>query len=153
VRARALLIVTAIVSSILGATVVWLVLTVPNDLEAGALMQQAKKDIDARQNDRARDKLTRIVQQYPRTDAAAAATVALIKLADADRTQLATAVVTLERELAKQKKDLGAVSQKVAEAAKAPPPPAPKPEVKPAPKPVPKKKAPAHKSRHKPHHR
>ena len=81
-RARALLIVTAIVSSILGATVVWLVLTVPNDLEAGALMQQAKKDIDARQNDRAREKLTKIVQQYPRTDAAAAATVALVRLAD-----------------------------------------------------------------------
>ena len=152
-RARALLIVTAIVSSILGATVVWLVLTVPNDLEAGALMQQAKKDIDARQNDRAREKLTKIVQQYPRTDAAAAATVALVRLADADRAELANAVATLEREIAAQKRDLGAVSQKVAEAAKAPPPVEVKPEVKPAPKPAPKKKAPAQKSRHKRRHR
>ncbi|HJW95504.1 MAG TPA: hypothetical protein VJ901_17940 [Thermoanaerobaculia bacterium] len=139
-RARALLIVTAIVSSILGATVVWLVLTVPNDLEAGALMKQAKKEIDAHQNDRARATLVKIVQQYPRTDAAAAATVALIKLADADRAQLATELARLENAVATQKQDLGAMSQKVAEATKAPPPV----EVKPAPKPAPKKKAPAH---------
>ena len=152
-RARALLILTAIVSSILGATVVWLVLTVPNDLEAGALMKQAKKEIDAHQNDRARATLAKIVQQYPRTDAAAAATVVLIKLADADRLQLVSELATLERELAAQKQDLGAMSQKVAEAAKAPPPPEVKPAPKPAPKPAAKKKAPAHKSRHKRRHR
>src|SRR5690242_18888643 len=96
VRDHAQLSVSTIVSSILGATAVWLVLTVPNDLDARALMQQAKRDIDARHNDHACDKLTRIVQQYPRTDAAAAATVALIKLADADRIQLAAAIATLE---------------------------------------------------------
>ena len=156
-RGRALLIGTAIISSILGAIAVYLVLTVPNDLESGALMKQAKKDIDARQTDRARATLSRIVQQYPRTDAAAAATVALMRLADADRAELANALATLEREIAAQKRDLGAVSQKVAEAAKAPPPaevaPAPKPEVKPTPKAAPKKKAPAQKSRHKRRHR
>ena len=141
-RGRALLIGTAIISSILGAIAVYLVLTVPNDLESGALMKQAKKDIDARQNDRAREKLSRIVQQYPRTDAAAAATVALIKLADADHAKLANEVAALKNDLATQKQALGTVSQKFDQAAAASPPPAV--EVKPPP---PKKKAPVHHTR------
>jgi len=146
VRARALLIGTAIVSSILGAIVAYLVLTVPNDLEAGALMKQAKKDIDAHQTDRAREKLSRIVQQYPRTDAAAAATVALITLADADRERLAKELAATKRDVAAQKQALGTVSDKVVAIATAPPPPAPV-VAKPAPKPVPAKKAPARSKR------
>lgn len=145
-RARALLIGTAIVSSILGAIVAYLVLTVPNDLEAGALMKQAKKDIDARQNDRAREKLSQIVQQYPRTDAAAAATVALITLADADRERLAKELAAMKRDVAAQKQALGTVSDKVVAIATAPPPPAPV-VAKPAPKPAPVKKAPARSKR------
>jgi membrane-bound ClpP family serine protease len=146
VRARALLIGTAIVSSILGAIVAYLVLTVPNDLEAGALMKQAKKDIDARQNDRARETLSRIVQQYPRTDAAAAATVALITLADADRERLAKELAAMKKDVAAQKQALGTVSDKVVAIATAPPPPAPV-VTKPAPKPAPSKKAPARSKR------
>ena len=145
-RARALLIVTAIVSSILGAIVAYLVLTVPNDLEAGALMKQAKKDIDARHNDRAREKLSQIVQQYPRTDAAAAATVALITLADADRERLANELATMKKDVAAQKQALGTVSDKVVAIATAPPPPAPV-VTKPAPKPAPAKKAPTRSKR------
>lgn len=150
-RGRALLIGTAIISSILGAIVVYLVLTVPNDLESGALMKQAKKAMDARQNDRARETLVRIVQQYPRTDAAAAATVALVKLADADRMKLANEVAALKNDLAAQKQALGTVSQKIdqkiEQAAAAPPPPTV--EVKPPPK----KKAPVHHTRRRRHRR
>lgn len=144
-RARALLIGTAIISSILGAIVAYLVLTVPNDLEAGALMKQAKKDIDAHQSDRARETLSRIVQQYPRTDAAAAATVALITLADADRERMAKELAAMKRDMAAQKQALGNVSDKVVAIATAPPP---APVVaKPAPKPAPAKKAPARSKR------
>jgi len=82
-RARGLLIVTAIVSAILGAVVAYLVLTVPNDIQAAALMRRAKGQIEAGKTDQARTSLARIIQQYPRTDAAAAATLALIRL-DAD---------------------------------------------------------------------
>ena len=134
-RGRALLIGTAIISSILGAIAVYLVLTVPNDLESGALMKQAKKE------------LSRIVQQYPRTDAAAAATVALIKLADADRARLANEVAALKNDLAAQKQALGTVSQKFDQAAAASP--SPTVEVKPAPK----KKAPVHHTRRRRHRR
>jgi hypothetical protein len=143
VRGRALLIGTAIISSILGAIVVYLVLTVPNDLEAGALMRQAKKDIDAHQTERAREKLSRIVQQYPRTDAAAAATVALITLGDAERARLASELAAMKRDFASQKQALGAVSEKVGAIAAAPPP-APAPVVVSKPAPAPKKKAAVH---------
>src|SRR2546428_7957312 len=71
-RVRTVIIVTALVSSILGAVVAYLVLTVPNDLQAGALMRTARKQIADGDNERARQSLSRIVQQYPRTDAAAA---------------------------------------------------------------------------------
>lgn len=141
-RGRALLIGTAIVSSILGAVVAYLVLTVPNDLEAGALMRQAKKDIDAHQTDRARESLSRIVQQYPRTDAAAAATVALIALGDSERARLASELAAMKRDFASQKQALGAVSDKVGAIAAAPPP-APVVVSQPAPKPAPKKKTPS----------
>jgi len=87
-RARSLLILTAIVSSLLGAVVVWLVLTVPNDLQAGALLRAARKDVAAGNNDKARQELSRIIQQYPRTDAAAAATVALATIADSERQEV-----------------------------------------------------------------
>jgi len=152
-RGRALLIGTAIVSSILGAVVVWLVLTVPNDLEAGALMRQAKKDIDAHHTDRAKENLSRIVQQYPRTDAAASATVALIKLVDAYRIRLANELAAMKDDVAAQKRDLGMMSQKVGELAKAPPPAPPAAAPAPAPKPAPKKKPAAHHTRHRTHRR
>ena|GEM_PF-678130 len=125
-RGRALLIGTALVSSILGAIVAYLVLTVPNDIEAGALMRQAKKEVETHHPDRARETLALIVQQYPRTDAAASATLALLQLNDADRARLAAELAAMKRDLASQKQDLGGVSQKVAEIA-AKPPPAPPP--------------------------
>lgn len=79
---------TAIVSSLLGAVVAYLVLTVPNDLKADALLKHARKDLSAGDGVKARESLSRIVQQFPRTDAAAAATVALAMIGDQDRQKL-----------------------------------------------------------------
>jgi len=80
-RVRTVLIFTAIASSLLGAVVAYLVLTVPNDLNADAMLKQARRDISAGENAKGRESLTKVVQQFPRTDAAAAATVALVKIA------------------------------------------------------------------------
>jgi hypothetical protein len=44
-KIRPLLLLTAIVSSILGAVVVYLVLSVPNDLRADALLKEARGSI------------------------------------------------------------------------------------------------------------
>jgi hypothetical protein len=101
-RVRSLLIGTSILSAILGAVVAYLVLTVPNDLQAAALMKRARTDITAGRSDTARASLSRIVQQYPRTDAAAAATVALVKLADDDRVRLQRELDTVRREQSRQ---------------------------------------------------
>ena len=120
-RVRSLLIITAIASSVLGAVIVYLVLTVPNDLHADAMLKQARQSIARGDNVRGRDALTRIVQQYPRTDAAAAATVALVKIADEERQQLEHNLQKLQQESTDQKTKVDALSQQVTDIANAPP--------------------------------
>jgi hypothetical protein len=144
VRARGLLILTAIVSSFLGAVVAWLVLTVPNDLQAGAMMKSARKDVAAGDYDKARQELSRIIQQYPRTDAAAAATVALATIADSERRALGTLVDTLRKTSETQQKQIADLTARVNTLAAAP---APQPVTVQAP--APKKKTAVHHSRRK----
>ena len=130
-RVRTLLIVTAIVSMAIGAVVLYLVLTVPNDVQAAALMRTARRQIADGENDRARASLSRIVQQYPRTDAAAAATVALSSLEDNERRKLVANLNALRAASDAQQKQIAALGQRVDEIAArpipqpAPPPPAP----------------------------
>jgi hypothetical protein len=107
-RVRTVIIATALVSSILGAVVAYLVLTVPNDLQAGALMRTARKEIASGDNEHARQSLSKIVQQYPRTDAAAAATVALASLGDNERKKLAADLARQRSESATQQKQIAA---------------------------------------------
>ena len=147
-RARLFLaVITAILSSALTAVVVYLVLTVPNDVQAGALLKQARNEIAAGRNDQARQSLAKIVQQYPRTDAAAAATVALATLGDQDRQQLQKTIATQQKTIAAQQTQLAALTDKVDKLAAAPPPaPPPAPAAKPAPAKA-KKKAPVHHAR------
>ena len=95
---RALLTLTGIVSAILGALVVYLVLSVPNDLRADSLLKEARGELTKGNDDAARTSLTKIVQQYPRTDAAAAATVALLSLGQKDRDELTRAIATLRKQ-------------------------------------------------------
>jgi hypothetical protein len=121
-RARTLMIATAIISSLLGAVVAWLVLTVPNDLQAGALLRAARKDVEAGRNDKARQEYSRVIQQYPRTDAAAAATVALATIADSERHVLSAALDQQRRTLAAQQKQIADLTTRVGVLAAAPPP-------------------------------
>ena len=140
-KVRPLLTLTAIVSSILGALVVYLVLSVPNDLRADSLLRDAKKNIDAGKHAEARTELIKLVQQYPRTDAAAAATVALVSLADKEHQDLARTVSALRKQNDDQAKMLAGLQKNVTDIKNAPPkvvtvtapPPAKKPPVKKAP--------------------
>lgn len=139
-RVRALLIGTAIISSVLGAVTAYLALTVPNDLAANAILKEARKDIGAGRTDEGRDALLRLIQQYPRTDGAAAATVALVRLGVQERDRLSKQLEAVRRDAEGQKQQLAALQQQVTQLANAPPKviverPAPKP-------PPPKKKAP-----------
>ncbi len=119
-RVRTVLIFTAIASSLLGAVVAYLVLTVPNDLNADAMLKQARRDISAGENAKGRESLTKVVQQFPRTDAAAAATVALVKIAEEERQKLDREIETVRKEAAAQKKQIDALSEQVTQLANAP---------------------------------
>lgn len=150
-RIKLLLTLTGIVSSILGAIVAYLVLSVPNDLRADALLKEARQQIEAKKEDEARQSLSRIVQQHPRTDAAAAATVALVTLGQKERDDLERAVIFLRRQNEQQAEQLVALQKTVTEIKNAPPKvvtvtvPAPKPP--PPKKAPPKKRAPARRRR------
>jgi hypothetical protein len=113
---RAILTFTAIVSSILGALVVYLMLSVPNDLRADSLLKNARAEMTKGNDDVARKSLTQIVQQYPRTDAAAAATVALLTLAQKDRDELSRAIGTLRRQNESQAKIVAELQKSVGDA-------------------------------------
>ncbi len=145
-RIRPLLLLTAILSSLFGAVVMYFVLSVPNDLRADAMLKEARKQITAGDNDKARESLAKIVQQYPRTDAAAAATVALVSLGHQERKDLERAVIMLTRRNEQQTKLISDLQKSVTELRNAPPKivtvTAPPP-----PKPAPKKKAPVRRRR------
>jgi len=64
-------------------------------------------------DDQARATLSRIVQQYPRTDAAAAATVAIAAIADQDRHELMTELEVVRRAQAELPKQLASQNQRV----------------------------------------
>lgn len=142
-KVRTLLWGTAFISSILGALVVYLVLSIPNDLRADALLKDARKEIAAGKSDDARNTLTKIVQQYPRTDAAAAATVALVSLANKEHEDLARSVNALRKQNDEHSKLITDLQKNVTEIRNEPPkvvtvqaPPAkPEPKKKPAPPP------------------
>lgn len=135
-KIRPLLYLTATASAILGATVVYLVLSVPNDLRADALMKTARKEITAGNHEKARDSLAKVVQQYPRTDAAAAATVALSSLERKEREDLARAVAQLRAQNDQQSRLIADLQKSVIAVRDAPPKvvtvtaPAPKPAAK-----------------------
>jgi hypothetical protein len=134
-RTKSLLIGTALVSALLGAVVAYLVLTVPNDLRAGALLRQAQADVKRGNGERARGALAEVVQQYPRTDAAAAAAVALSALEARDREKLAHELEGVRRTVNAQTLRIDALTQKVN--TPPPPPPAPVPVAAAAPAPAP----------------
>jgi TolA-binding protein len=141
-KIRALLTLTAIVSSILGAIAVYLVLSVPNDLRADALLKEARKDVTDGNQERARESLSKIVQQYPRTDAAAAATLALISLGQREREELSQAVSVLRRQNEQQTQLIHDLQRSTAELERA----AARPAAVAAPAPAPARKAPAKKT-------
>lgn len=150
-KIRTLLTFTAIASSILGALVVYLFLSVPNDLRADELLKQARKDMTDGKNDLARESLTKIVQQYPRTDAAAAATVALVSLNDKDRADLARAIAAVRKSNDQQAKLINDLQKTVTEIKNAPPKvvtvTAPAKKTPPKKKTTPKKKTPTRRRR------
>jgi hypothetical protein len=137
-RARTGLTLTAAMSMIVGAVVLYLVMSVPNDLRADALLKQARQDLNAGKTEAARASLRKVVQQYPRTDAAAAATVALVSIADTENQKLRRELTSVKTS---HDRAIAELQKSVTEIRNAPPPkpqiivqqaPAPKPKPAPA---------------------
>jgi hypothetical protein len=120
-KVRGFLALTGIVSALLGALVVYLMLSVPNDLRADGLLKEARQNIADGENEKARASLLKIVQQYPRTDAAAAATAALVTLAQRDRDDLARAIALVRTQNAQQTKLIADLQKSVTDLRNAPP--------------------------------
>jgi len=142
---RRLLTLTAIISSLVGAVAVYLVISIPNDLKSDTLLKQARHELERGNRDKARQSLSRIVQQYPRTDAAAAATVALLTISDQDVRELRSQFVQVRADRDEERKQINLLTRQVGEvpnlvAAAIPPPAA----AATAAIPSPKKKTTAH---------
>lgn len=120
-KVRTLLFSTAFVSAILGGSAVYLALTVPNDLNADSMLKTARKNLEAGKRESARDDLSKIVQQYPRTDAAAAATMALVRLGEQERKELQAEVARVRSETEKHTEALAGLQQTVDGIRNAPP--------------------------------
>ena len=145
-KVRTILTLTAIVSSILGAGAAYLALSVPNDLKADAMMKDARKNLESGKRDTARTQLSKIIQQYPRTDAAAAATIALVTLGEQERKELEAEIKRLQAENTKTNESVNELQESVEGIKNAPP----KTIIvqQPAPKPAAKKKTTTTKKRH-----
>jgi hypothetical protein len=120
-KVRTVLVATAFVSAILGGSAAYLALTVPNDLKADSMLKTARKDLEAGKRESARDELLKIVQQYPRTDAAAVATVALVRLGEQERKDLQAEVARVRIETEKHTEALTGLQKTVDGIRSAPP--------------------------------
>jgi hypothetical protein len=144
----------AVVLIIVGGVVVYFALSIPRDIRAEGLLAEARESLEKKDREAAREKLTMIVRDYPRTDAAAAATFALFRIDSAEKhdldalrrkvTELEKSQASLSRELAASKTRVAELEKKAAAPPPAPPQAAPKPAVKkpPAKKPAPRRRTP-----------
>ena len=117
---RLFLLLLAVILLALGAASAWFALSIPNDIQAEKLLRGAREDLKDGKREAARRSLSTLVQQYPRTNAAAAAHAALFELIENDRRKLAGDLDSFEKRLAAERARIGAIEQRLAQ-----PPPAP----------------------------
>lgn len=117
---RVFLLLLAVVLLALGAAGAWFALSIPNDVQAEKLLREAREDLKNARREEARKSLSTLVQQYPRTNAAAAAHAALFEMIENDRRKLAADLDVVEKRLAADRARINTIEQKLAQ-----PPPAP----------------------------
>ena len=113
-RVRALLFLTSILSLLAGAAVVYIALTVPQDIAANRMLRDARAELSRGDIAAARARLETLIQQYPRTDAAAAATVALSEIVRRDQMDLESRYTKLAQNAERQQHTIDALVTEVA---------------------------------------
>jgi predicted AAA+ superfamily ATPase len=126
-----------------GGVLAWFAMAIPRDIRAEAMLREARAHLEQEERSEAREKFEQVVKEYPRTDAAAAASVALFRfhVEERDRLEQQIRLLSLQRrDDARRISDLELTVERLNAARAAPPAAAP---AKPAPrKPAPKKPAP-----------
>lgn len=97
---RLVLLLTAIVFLLLGGVGAYLLASVPNDVRSEAMLRDAREKLKKQEREKAREGFESIIRDFPRTDAAAAATWALFRMQQEDRRALERHIGRLEKELA-----------------------------------------------------
>ncbi|MEO8215860.1 MAG: hypothetical protein ABI718_02145 [Acidobacteriota bacterium] len=143
-RSRPLLILAALLLLLAGGVFTWLLLSIPNDLHADALLKEARENIKSGHREEAREKLLAVVQQFPRTDAGATALAILFRMVDEDRDGIRSQIDEINGDRKRTAATLKKMSQPVittiaAPAATPSPEAAPTPGASPSPTPAAKK--------------
>lgn len=105
---RAVLLGIILVALAAGAALAWVALSVPRDISAQGVLKEARDALRAGEIDAARARFQQVIKDYPRTDAAAAASYALFRLYDQERAELRARIELLERERSQQGERLAA---------------------------------------------
>ncbi|HVR43173.1 MAG TPA: hypothetical protein VMS56_06955 [Thermoanaerobaculia bacterium] len=120
---RRLLLVTLVLAGVLvGVAIAWVALSVPRDVRAEAMLREARTSLENGERDAARRSFRRVLRDYPRTDAAAAALFALLRIDEQELASLRARIDRLERQLADER---DSAPPEPAEAESAPPQPEP----------------------------
>ncbi len=114
---RTAAILIAITALIVGAAGAWVAASVPRDVRAEAMLKDARAKLQKGEREAARNSLQEIAKTYPRTDAAAAASFALFRMAEQDAAELRARLETLDQSRSAQEK-LTAAERKAQQAEK-----------------------------------
>lgn len=112
---RTVAILIAIAALLVGAAGAWFAVSVPRDMRAEALLKDASAKLQKGERAAAQKSLQEIAKTYPRTDAAAAASYALFRMAEQDAAELRARLQTLDESRSAQEK-LTAAERKAQEA-------------------------------------
>lgn len=94
---RTTLVLASLLLLTIGAAAAWVALTVPRDVQAQSILRDARTLLRQGNPTEARGKFLEVLENYPRTDAAAAAAFALFRIEQRERAALEKRVAAIEQ--------------------------------------------------------
>src|SRR5688572_7686056 len=102
----AFVIAVSLLALVAGGTAVYFALSIPNDIAAERLFREARDLIKQKDTTGANERLRKIVREYPRTDAAASASVLLFQLSHDRHEAAQKSIKNLEKQVVQQKAEI-----------------------------------------------
>lgn len=94
---RTTLVLASLLLVTLGAVAAWIALTVPRDVRAQSVLRDARTLLRQGAQTEAQGKFLEVLEDYPRTDAAAAAAFALFRIEQRERAALEKRIAAIEQ--------------------------------------------------------